>query len=72
MFSQVSVHKGEGVGFPVCITGHMTSIGGGLGFRGADPSPAGTRKVDGEHTIGMPPCWNHIYFWLLLFLIVFD
>ena len=49
----------RGVGFPACITGHRTSIGGGGGGLStggwADPPP-GTRKVGGTHPIEMLSC----------------
>ena len=68
-------HPGGGVGgwLPgMHHRSHAQGEEGVWGVGGADPFPAGTRTVGGAYPIGMLPCWNHIYFWLLLFLVVFD
>ena len=37
--------RGGGVGFPVCITGHMPSIQGGSAYRGSAYRESGYRRV---------------------------
>ena len=63
----VILFKG-GVGFPACITGHMTSIQGGLPMGGLHPGglgrPPGTRKAGGTHITGMLSCYYFFFpFW---------
>ena len=53
---------GGGVGLPVCITGHMTSIQGvciwgGLHLGGVCLQPPRTRKAGGTHPNGMLSCF---------------
>ena len=73
VFTGVCLSTGEGVGFPACITGHMTGGGrsasggegvciqgeGGLHPEGVGQTPpTGTRKAAGTHPNGMFSCLN--------------
>ena len=84
VFTRVCHSVQGGVGFPACITGHMTSmrvclqgdlhLGGlplGLGVGGVVgwPSPTGTRKAGGMHHTAMLSCYKSN---LLCLLWLFD
>ena len=59
-YTCLSVHR-EGVGFPPCVTGHMTSLRAGVclqgdASRGGESASGGTRKAGSTHPTGMLSC----------------